>query len=63
MSENKEKPMKNQLLELVEGTQKEHKDIDLKETPIIFKWSYDEEPSIEFQLLIRHNENYEEVVH
>ena len=43
--------MKEKLLETLKGLQEE--EIDLGETPALFKWSYPEEPYIEFQLLIR----------
>jgi hypothetical protein len=47
-----EKPMKGQLLELVNGIMKDHKDIDLEETPVVFVWRYKENPDIEFKLMI-----------
>lgn len=28
-------------------------EIDLKETPVLFRWTYPEEPWIEFELMIR----------
>ena len=43
--------MKEQLLEMVEQIQDQ--EIDLNKTPALFKWRYDEEPHIEFQLLIK----------
>ena len=43
--------MKEQLLEMVDQIQEQ--EIDLSKTPALFKWRYDEEPHIEFQLLIK----------
>lgn len=57
--------LKKQLLQTVEELKEEG--IDLKETPALLIWSYDEEPWIEFQLLISEtdqaNLNLEEPVH
>lgn len=62
---NKKDHMKRQLLETVESLKEDG--IDLSETPALFKWSYDEQPWIEFQLLITETEqanlNLEEPVH
>lgn len=44
-------PMKEKLLETVAYLRDD--EINLEETPAIFKWSYPEEPHIEFQLLIK----------
>ena len=46
--------MKKQLLETVEGLREDG--VDLAETPALFTWGYDEEPWIEFQLLITETE-------
>lgn len=42
--------MKDQLLGTVGQLRKD--DVDLEKTPALFKWSYSEEPHIQFQLLI-----------
>lgn len=47
----KKDSMKKQLLETVKDLRES--EIDLGETPALFTWSYDEEPWIEFQLLIK----------
>lgn len=47
----KKDTMKKQLLETVKDLRES--EIDLGETPALFTWSYDEEPWIEFQLLIK----------
>lgn len=44
------KSMKKQLLGMVEGLREQ--EIDLGETPALFTWSYEEEPWIEFKMLI-----------
>jgi len=46
-----QRPMKEKLLETVSYLRAD--EIDLEETPVIFKWVYPEEPHIEFQLLIK----------
>lgn len=51
MGKKKDDALKKQLLNTVEGLRAE--DIDLGETPALFTWSYEEEPWIEFQLLIK----------
>lgn len=33
--------------------------IDLETTPVLFKWRYDEEPYVQFQLLIKEEETLE----
>lgn len=43
--------MKEDLMLLVADLRDQ--DIDLQETPALFKWSYQEEPHIEFQLLVK----------
>ncbi len=43
--------MKEDLMLLVADLRDQ--DIDLQETPALFKWSYEEEPHIEFQLLVK----------
>jgi hypothetical protein len=43
--------MKEQLLEMV--VQIQEQEIDLQKTPALFKWRYDENPHIEFQLLVK----------
>lgn len=47
----KKDTMKKQLLETVKDLRES--EIDLLVTPALFTWSYDEEPWIEFQLLIK----------
>lgn len=44
--------MKENLIQLVDTIQNEDK-IDLKETPIIFKWIYPEKKEILFQLMVQ----------
>lgn len=42
--------MKKQLLRTI--AELRERDIDFKKTPPLFTWCYDEEPDIEFQMLI-----------
>ena len=46
--------MKGTLFTLLEGLREE--DINLAETPALFIWSYEEEPTIFFELLIKEGE-------
>lgn len=48
--------MKEQLLNTVKELLA--KDIDLKETPALFHWQYEEYPEIEFQMLITGDPTY-----
>lgn len=50
MAKKDKKAMKRQLLGTLDGL-REH-GIDLAETPALFIWSYEEEPWIEFKLMI-----------
>jgi 3-polyprenyl-4-hydroxybenzoate decarboxylase len=43
--------MKKTLLRTVKKLEKDN--INLLETPVIYKWSYEEQPYVEFQLLIK----------
>jgi len=43
--------MKEKLLETVKELKE--KGINLKETPALFKWKYEEEPDVLFQLMIK----------
>lgn len=56
------KTMKEQILELVHGIRTES-DIDLKETPVVFRWSYDELPDIGLQLMIQEGNPNNQVMH
>lgn len=47
----KKDKMKQRLLGTLDGLRETG--IDLAETPALFTWSYEEEPWIEFQLLIK----------
>lgn len=51
--------MKKKLLRTIEDLIDQG--IDLKETPALFKWSYDEHPDYQFQMLIK-KVNPDEVV-
>jgi len=44
------KTMKENLLGTVGALRED--EINLEETPVVFRWSYPEEPHIEFQLMI-----------
>jgi hypothetical protein len=44
-------PMKQKLLEIVENLKNDN--INLEETPVVFRWSYPEDPYIQYQLLIK----------
>jgi hypothetical protein len=44
-------PMKDKLLETISELRKNG--VDLSETPALFQWTYNEEPKIFIQLLIR----------
>lgn len=62
MQEKKELTMKEQVLELVNGIRTES-DIDLRETPVVFQWSYDELPDISLQLMIQEGNPNNHSVH
>lgn len=53
-------PMKEKLLETVAYLRED--EINLEETPVIFKWNYPEEPHIQFQLMIKETETGNEEV-
>lgn len=46
--------MKQDCLELLENLREDN--VDLLETPVLFNWSYVEEPKIRFSLLIEETE-------
>lgn len=53
MPENKEKKtMEEQLVELVEGIEKGNPELDLAVTPLIFRWTYDQRPDINWELMV-----------
>lgn len=47
-------PMKERLLNILDNLRDD--EVNLEETPVIFKWSYEEEPHIQFQLMIKETE-------
>lgn len=55
-------PMKESLLHTVKML-REEKGINFKEQHPLFQWSYEEEPTLEFQLLIKEINNDNEVLH
>lgn len=57
-----EKTMKEQIGELINGIRNES-DINLKETPVVFKWVYEEYPDIGLQLVIEEIDPQEVVMH
>lgn len=48
--QNDKTPMKEKLLETVQELR--NRDINFKEQPVLFRWSYPEEEDILFQLMI-----------
>lgn len=47
--------MKEELMHLVNSL-KEEQNIDLKETPALFRWAYKEDPFIMYEMLIKETE-------
>ncbi len=52
--------MKEKLLETVQKIREDN--IDLKETPVYFRWVYEEEPLVEFRMIIREMKTEDEQV-
>lgn len=50
--------MQIELQKLVEGLRTEG-GVDLKETPVIFKWAYENDPWVVYELLIRESDQAE----
>lgn len=54
--------MKESLLHTVKML-REERNVNFKEQHPLFQWSYEEEPTLEFQLLIKEINNDNEVMH